>query len=117
MGPVTSRHLGDRNANLQKKLGTTIRRARRTTMFKTISAALLAVSVLAAPAFAAGKIAQTSAKPVAAKTSLLNANARMGQHHTSHMRHHRHHIKYTAKRTHHVRVGFKHPAHVTAKRG
>ena len=96
-------------------------------MFKTISAALLAVSVLAAPAFAAGKIAQTPAKPVSAKilpteisqtkTSVLNANARMSKHGTGHARHHRHHVKYAAKRTHHTKVGFRHPAHVTAKRG
>ena len=95
-------------------------------MFKTISAALLAVSVLAAPAFAAGKIAQTPVKPVAAttlpaktsvKTSVLNANAKMGKHHYRHARHHRHHVKYATKRTHHTKVGFKHSTHVTAKRG
>lgn len=99
-------------------------------MFKTISAALLAASVLAAPAFAAGKITQTPAKPVSAKilpvkTSVLNANAKIGKyshkyshtHGIKHARHHRHHVKYAAKRTHHTRVGFRHPAHVTAKRG
>jgi hypothetical protein len=83
-------------------------------MFKTISAALLAVSMLAAPAFAAtaGKTVQA---PV--KSSVLNANAKMGKHHTSHVRHHRHHFKYAAKRTHHAKVGFRHSAHVTARRG
>ena len=64
-------------------------------MFKTISAALLAVSVLAAPAFAAtGKNDEAriiKATPV--KASVLNANARMGGHHHKHYRHvsHRHH--------------------------
>ena len=63
-------------------------------MLKTISAALVAVSVLAAPAFAGtpGKTAQapvnkiTQAPVVKAeqgKAKLLNANARMGRHHTS----------------------------------
>jgi hypothetical protein len=75
-------------------------------MLKTISAALLAVSVLAAPAFAAdaGKTAQApatkteqvpaaktaQAKP--AKPSVLNANARMGHRHHGHFqKHHRFH--------------------------
>jgi hypothetical protein len=110
-----------------------------TTMFKTISAALLAVSVIAAPAMAAGtgKIAQAPAsKSVQApviknaqtnnkqgKTSLLNANAKM--HHHKHYRHHRHHtgvLKTHAKVTlkpaakSHSKVSFKHVA-PTAKRG
>jgi hypothetical protein len=61
-----------------------------TTMLKTISAALLAVSVLAAPAMAAGtgKAAHPPViKAVQVKASVLNANAKMGRHH----RHHRHH--------------------------
>ncbi len=88
-------------------------------MFKTISAAVLAVSMLAAPAFAAGKIAQTPAKPEPAKTSVLNANAKMGKHahSTKHARHHRHHVKYTAKRTHHAKVGFTHSTQAPSKRG
>jgi hypothetical protein len=60
-----------------------------TTMLKTISAALLAVSVLAAPAFAAGtgKRAQAPViKAVQVKTSVLNANAKMGRHHHFHKR-------------------------------
>jgi hypothetical protein len=74
-----------------------------TTMLKTISAALLAASVLAAPALAAGldkttqapasKIEQvkTSApKADAKKTSALNANATMGRHHHRHHRSHKH---------------------------
>jgi hypothetical protein len=66
-----------------------------TTMIKTISAALLAVSVLAAPAMA-GTARNTShaapaAKFVQVKPSVLNANARMGHHHHRHGHHHRHH--------------------------
>lgn len=67
-------------------------------MLKTISAALLAVSVLAAPALAApyksaqGPVVKTA--PFSAK--VLNANARWGRHHHHHRwhfhhRHHRHH--------------------------
>ncbi len=80
-------------------------------MFKTISAALLAVSVLAAPAMAA---APTSPAPVIkatqAKHSVLNANAKMGRHHHRHLR--RHHA--------HKRIGAlkKHPfSKVTTKHG
>jgi hypothetical protein len=65
-------------------------------MLKTISAAVLAVSVLAAPAMAAGS-GRTAHAPVikagemkpSVKPSLLNANARMGRHHHYH-HHHRH---------------------------
>jgi Ni/Co efflux regulator RcnB len=88
-------------------------------MIKTISAALLAVSMLAAPALAAtGKsdeVRTIKATPV--KASMLNANARMGRDHTKHYRHtsHRHHKKMvTAKVA--PKVGFKAPAH-TVKRG
>jgi hypothetical protein len=62
-----------------------------TTMFKTISAALLAVSVLAAPAMAAGPGRTMHApmiKAVHVKPSVLNANARMDRHHHTHFRHH-----------------------------
>jgi hypothetical protein len=73
-------------------------------MLKTISAALLAVSVLAAPAMAgtatpamAGTVKTTHASTHAAvikaghiKASVLNAHARMGRHHHHH-RHFRHH--------------------------
>ena len=70
-------------------------------MLKTISAALLAVSVLAAPVMAAGidktapaPVAKTAQAPVIkavqVKQSVLNANARMGRHHHHH-RFHRHH--------------------------
>jgi hypothetical protein len=68
-----------------------------TTMIKTISAALLAVSVLAAPAMAGTARSVSHAAPAAkfaqAKPSVLNANARMGHHHRHgyHHPHHRHH--------------------------
>jgi hypothetical protein len=61
-------------------------------MLKTISAALLAASVLAAPAMAAGT--RTHAAPAfkSVKSSVLNASARMGHHHHRHgHHHHRHH--------------------------
>jgi hypothetical protein len=67
-------------------------------MFKTISAAVLAVSVLAAPAFAApyrsAHAPVIKAAPFSAK--VLNANAHWGRHHRHHRwhfhhRHHRHH--------------------------
>jgi hypothetical protein len=83
-------------------------------MLKTISAALLAVSVLAAPVMAASpdKTAQAPAtksvqvKPNAlnakqAKPSALNAKAKMGRHHR-HYSHHRSHKKMTALKTHQV---------------
>ena len=64
-------------------------------MIKTISAALLAASVLAAPAMA-GTSARTShaapaAKFVQMKPGVLNAKASMGRHHHHHGHHHRHH--------------------------
>jgi uncharacterized protein involved in high-affinity Fe2+ transport len=76
-------------------------------MFKMISAALLAVSVLAAPAMATGfahkapatKSIVFNGKHVGA--SVLNAQARMKKHH---VRHHRHHI---VKKVH-VRRGHRH---------
>lgn len=87
------------------------------TMLKTISAALLAVSVFAAPAFAAtGKIATTN-QPTAAKTSVLNANAKMGKHHHKYTRryHHGHHKVAAIKP--HAKVGFKHASPASTKRG
>ena len=67
-------------------------------MLKTISAALLAVSMLAVPAMAGsakhfGKTQTAPAiKSVQMKPSVLNANARMGRHHHRHgHHHHRHH--------------------------
>jgi hypothetical protein len=78
-------------------------------MFKTISAALLAVSVLAAPALAAthsktttAPVTKTATAPVIkadqSKSKLLNANARMGHH--KHFRHHRHHKHIGMLKTH-----------------
>ena len=96
-------------------------------MFKTISAALLAVSVIAAPAMAASSdkttqapAAKTAEVPAAktkqVKPSALNANARMGHHH-KHFRHHRSHKHMSALKTHNVsKVTIKHPGPAT-KRG
>jgi hypothetical protein len=83
-------------------------------MLKTISAALLAVSVLAAPVMAASsdKTAQAPAtkseqtKPSAlnakqAKPNALNANAKMGRHQRHHSRRSAH-KKVTALKTHQV---------------
>jgi hypothetical protein len=100
-------------------------------MLKTISAALLAVSVLAAPAMAAGQGKTTQAPAIKAeqtkpvikaeqikqvKPSVLNANARMGHHHR-HFRHHRFHKHMGALKTHQFsKVTSKHIAPAT-KRG
>jgi hypothetical protein len=89
-------------------------------MIKTISAALLAVSVLAAPALATtGKSDEARIiKATPAKASVLNANARMSRHHTKHYQHvsHRHHKKMAVTKVA-PKVGFKAPAHTTIKRG
>ena len=72
-------------------------------MFKTISAALLAVSVLAAPALAASPTRTTHAPVIKAEqvnSKVLNANARMGGHHHKHFRHHRHHKHMGMLKTH-----------------
>ncbi len=88
-------------------------------MIKTISAALLAVSMLAAPALAAAgksdEVRTVKATPV--KASVLNANAKMGGHHSRHYRHasHLHHKKMAVTKVA-QKVGFKAPAHTT-KRG
>ncbi len=78
-------------------------------MFKTISAALLAVSVLAAPAMA-GTVRTAQApviKAVHMKASVLNANAKMGHH--KHFRHHRFHKRIGALETpHFAKVTIKH---------
>jgi Ni/Co efflux regulator RcnB len=81
-----------------------------TTMLKTISAALVAVSVLAAPALAgtAGKTAQAPVnkttqtpanKAEQGKTKAMNANAKVGRDHKLN-RHHRHHKQVGALKTH-----------------
>jgi hypothetical protein len=90
-----------------------------TTMLKTISAALLAVSVLAAPALAADQ-SKTASAPVIkteqvkqVKPSVRNANARMPRHH----RHHRHHKHMGALKAHNYsKLTIKHIGPAT-KRG
>ena len=80
-------------------------------MLKTISAALLAVSFIAAPALAAtatkttkAPVTKTTTAPVIkaepVKSKVLNANARMGRHHHKHYRHHRHHKHMGVLKTH-----------------
>ena len=80
-------------------------------MLKTISAALLAVSVAVAPVMAAGSSKTTQApaakaaqvKPKAdmqVKSNALKANAKMGRHHAKQVRHHRAHKKVSAVKTH-----------------
>ena len=97
-------------------------------MLKTISAALLAVSVIAAPVMAAGSDKTTQApaakaaqvKPKAdaqLKPNVLNAKAKMGRHHVKHVRHHRAHKKMSALKTHQFsKASIKH-APATTKRG
>jgi hypothetical protein len=64
-------------------------------MLKTISTALLAASILAAPAMAGTAKTATHAAPAVKsaqlKPSVLNANAKMGRHHHRPGHHHRHH--------------------------
>jgi hypothetical protein len=80
-------------------------------MFKTVSAALLAVSVLAAPAMAG------TVKAVHVKASVLNANAKMERHHHTQVRHHRFHKRIGALKTpHFAKVMVKHVTPPT-KRG
>jgi hypothetical protein len=91
-------------------------------MLKTISAALLAISVIAAPAMATGiakttpagkttpaPVAKTAQAPainaVKAKPNAMNANAKMGRHHHHFYRHHRFHKP--AHRHFHKHVGAK----------
>lgn len=94
-------------------------------MLKTISAALLAVSVLAAPALAAGQSKATQApankteqvKRVQAKPKALNANAKMGHHHVRHVRHQSFHKHMGALKTQKLsKASIKHVT-PTARRG
>jgi hypothetical protein len=88
-------------------------------MLKTISAALLAVSVLAAPVLAATPGTTTRApviKTEQAKSSMLNANAKMGRHNVSYHRHHRSDKHVGALKMHKFSKVAKHVTH-TAKRG
>jgi hypothetical protein len=74
-----------------------------TTMLKTISAALLAVSVLAAPALAAAPGKTTHApviKSEQVKPNVLNANAKMGRHHHRHYSHRHFHKRMGALKKH-----------------
>jgi hypothetical protein len=88
------------------------------TMFKTISAALLAVSVLAAPAMAATPKSHVPViKAAQAKHSVLNANAKMGRHHHKHFRHHHAHKRIAALKKHQLsKVTIRHLTPAT-KRG
>jgi len=105
-------------------------------MLKTISAALLAASVFAAPALAATRAktaqapaANTTQAPMAkttaakttqapvikadrAKSKAMNANAKMHRHQ---VRHHRHYNKNVLNKHHTPKVAIKHAA--PAKRG
>src|SRR6185437_3351595 len=99
-----------------------------TTMLKTISAALLAASVIAAPAFAASTkpaeapaLKATQVKTAPSNPSALNANAKMSKHHVKHVRHHKistikTHKKVGALKTH-GKVSLKHTSHTATKRG
>lgn len=107
-------------------------------MLKKISAALIAISMLAAPAMAAGSHKTSTApiiKPVASakvqapaanlqapaanlkvKPSVLNANAKMGRHHHRHFRHHHARKHYGAIKTHKVaKVTVKHVGSATRR--
>jgi hypothetical protein len=94
------------------------RNQQEATMLKTISAALVAISVLAAPALAGtpGKTAQAPVSKITqapvvkveqGKAKLLNANARMGRHH-KHYRHHRHHKHIGLHKPHAKHIAVKH---------
>jgi Ni/Co efflux regulator RcnB len=98
-------------------------------MLKTISAALLAMSVIAAPALAGqtGKTFGHTAPVIKSEqlpSKVRNANAKMGRDHHKHYRHHRHHkhmgllkVKSPKHVSNHIRgkVAIKHVA--PAKRG
>jgi hypothetical protein len=86
-------------------------------MFKTISAALLAVSVLAAPAMAAGRIPHAAAiKTAHVKHGVLHANARMSRHHHRLARHYHGHKHIVMLKKHHVsKVTIKHATPATRR--
>jgi hypothetical protein len=95
-------------------------------MLKTVSAALVAVSVLAAPALAAvtektpvAPVTKSAAvgKPAQVKTSTMNGHARMARHHVRHSSYHRFHKKMVTHKVHKSpKVAAKHLTH-PAKRG
>jgi hypothetical protein len=86
-------------------------------MLKAVSAALVAVSVLAAPALArtpgktapapVNKITQAPAIKAEGKPKMLNADARMDRHH-KHYRHYRHHNYIGLHKTHAKHIAVKH---------
>jgi len=88
-------------------------------MLKKISAALLVASMIAVPAMAASSTKNVTApvtKSVQAKPGLLNAKAKMTQHH-KHYRHHGAHKKMGASKMHQSsKATIKHVAPAT-KRG
>jgi hypothetical protein len=97
-------------------------------MLKTVSAALLAVSMFAVPAFAATSQKTTPApvaksdsaiKPMQSKKAApnVNANASSSRHHVRHSTHQRSHKKIAAHKMHKTpKVAAKHVTH-PAKRG
>jgi flagellar biosynthesis protein FliP len=108
------------------------------TMLKTISAALLATSLIAAPAFAAGTkntttpTAQTTQSKADAgakadlktsattntKSKALNANAKMRKHHKkhiSHLRYHKQHKVAALKTKTHAKIQAKAPVKTSAR--
>lgn len=87
-------------------------------MFKTISAALVAASVIVAPAFATASTKPLHSapitKPVHMNSRVLNANAaQMLRHH--HRHHHHHHGRHHAAIKAPAKIGFGHTGAV--KRG
>ncbi|KJC38128.1 hypothetical protein UP09_26940 [Bradyrhizobium sp. LTSP885] len=100
-------------------------------MLKTISAALIAMSVIAAPALAAEQGKTVAPAPVTksapvTKTApvikseqipskVLNANAKMGRHHYKHHRHHRHHKHMGVLKVKAPKFATSHVKHIKAK--
>src|SRR5690242_2520062 len=105
-------------------------------MLKTISAALVAASMIAAPAFAAKAPKTTTSAPVAKvdaakplaqsfgtpKSKVMNANAKLS--HRKHVGHHRHHgaaktahAKTSHGKSAHAKTAHARAAHVTARHG
>jgi hypothetical protein len=87
------RRMSPRSAGISGRTGET----KETTMFKTISAAVIAASLLVVPAMAGTAAIKTHKAPVAKhvvlKRSVANANAKMSKkaHHKLHVSYNRHH--------------------------
>lgn len=91
-------------------------------MFRKIAVALIATSVLAAPALAQDPAKTTPVPPAVTQSPTANAAVKpegkpaaapkvnRHRHHARHHRHHRHHM-YAGKHRHHVYAG-KHRSHV-----